>query len=141
MTQNWHLISPVTCRTVTISASKTCFVTGSAVRFDPAALPEWPSPGTVSEHYIACVPLCPARRHPMACSPPSCPLHGVFLRQESWSGVPFPSPGNLPDPEIEPGSPAWQADSLPPSHQSVPERNRAPLGKCLILGVGRDHTR
>ena len=29
-----------------------------------------------------------------------------FSRQEYWSGVPFPSPGDLPDPEIEPGSPA-----------------------------------
>ena len=29
-----------------------------------------------------------------------------FSKQEYWSGVPFPSPGDLPDPEIEPGSPA-----------------------------------
>ena len=29
-----------------------------------------------------------------------------FSRQEYWSGLPFPSPGDLPDPEIEPGSPA-----------------------------------
>ena len=36
-----------------------------------------------------------------------------FSRQEYWSGVPFPSPGDLPNPEIEPGSPALQADSLP----------------------------
>ena len=36
-----------------------------------------------------------------------------FSRQEYWSGLPFPSPGNLPDPGIEPGSPAMQADSLP----------------------------
>ena len=33
--------------------------------------------------------------------------------QEYWSGLPFPSPGGLPDPEIEPRSPALQADSLP----------------------------
>ena len=31
-----------------------------------------------------------------------------FSRQEYWSGLPFPSPGDLPDPEIEPGSPAFQ---------------------------------
>ena len=36
-----------------------------------------------------------------------------FSRQEYWSGLPFPSPGDLPDPEIEPGSPALQADALP----------------------------
>ena len=36
-----------------------------------------------------------------------------FSRPEYWSGQPFPSPGNLPDPGIEMGSPALQADSLP----------------------------
>ena len=36
-----------------------------------------------------------------------------FSRQEYWSGVPSPSPGDLPDPGIKPGSPALQADSLP----------------------------
>ena len=36
-----------------------------------------------------------------------------FSRQEYWSGLPCPSPGNLPNPGIEPGSPTLQADSLP----------------------------
>ena len=36
-----------------------------------------------------------------------------FSRQEYWSGVPFPSSGDLPDPGIEPPSPALQADALP----------------------------
>ena len=36
-----------------------------------------------------------------------------FSRQEYWSGLPFPSPGDLPDPGIEPRSPALQADALP----------------------------
>ena len=35
-----------------------------------------------------------------------------FSRQEYWSGVPFPSPGDLPDPGFEPGSPAFQVDAL-----------------------------
>ena len=35
-----------------------------------------------------------------------------FSRQEYWSGLPFPSPGDLPDPGIEPGSPTFQADAL-----------------------------
>ena len=35
-----------------------------------------------------------------------------FSRQEYWSGLPFPSPGDLPDPGIDPGSPAFQADTL-----------------------------
>ena len=36
-----------------------------------------------------------------------------FSRQEYWSGLPCPSPGNLLDPGIKPGSPALQADPLP----------------------------
>ena len=36
-----------------------------------------------------------------------------FSRQEYWSGLPFPSPGDLPDPGIEPGSLALRADALP----------------------------
>ena len=40
-----------------------------------------------------------------------------FPRQEYWSGLPFPSPGDLPDPEIESTSPALAGDSLPLSHQ------------------------
>ena len=36
----------------------------------------------------------------------------VFSKQEYWSGLPFPSPGDLPNPGIEPGSPAFQADAL-----------------------------
>ena len=41
------------------------------------------------------------------------PLSMGFSRQAYWSGFPFPSPGDLPDLGIEPGSPALQADSLP----------------------------
>ena len=40
-----------------------------------------------------------------------------FSRQEYWSALPFPSPGDLPDPGIEPGSPALQADALPSEPQ------------------------
>ena len=49
---------------------------------------------------------------PMDCSPPA-PLCMGFSRQEYWSGLPCPSPGNLPDLEIKPMSPALQVDSLP----------------------------
>ena len=44
-----------------------------------------------------------------------------FSRQEYWSGLPFPSTADLPNPEIEPGSPTLQADSLP---SKPPERPR-----------------
>ena len=40
------------------------------------------------------------------------PLSMGFSKQEHWSGLPFSSPGDLPDPGIKPGSPSLQADSL-----------------------------
>ena len=40
------------------------------------------------------------------------PLFMGFSRQEYWSGLPYPSPGDLPDPGIEPRAPALQADAL-----------------------------
>ena len=40
-----------------------------------------------------------------------------FSRQEYWSGLPFPSPGDLLDPGTKPTSPALQVDSLPLGHQ------------------------
>ena len=60
-----------------------------------------------SEVAQSCLTLC----NPMDCSLPGSSVHG-FSRQEYWSGLPFPSPGDLPDPGIEPGSPAFQADTL-----------------------------
>jgi len=44
-----------------------------------------------------------------------------FSRQEYWSGLPFPSPGDLPDPGIEPRSPALQADVLPSEPPGKPQ--------------------
>ena len=53
------------------------------------------------------------------------PLSMGFSRRKYWRGVPFLSPRNLPDPGIEPTSPALQADSLPIQ----------PLGKPLLWGT------
>ena len=50
------------------------------------------------------------------------PLSMGFFRQEYWRGLPFPSPGDLPDPGIEPESPALEADAL----------TSEPPGKVLI---------
>ena len=50
------------------------------------------------------------------------PLSVGFSRQEYWSGLPFPSPGELPNPGIKPRSPALQADSLPTELQGKPHR-------------------
>ena len=41
------------------------------------------------------------------------PLSMEFSRQEYWSGLPFPTPRDLPDPGMNPRSPTLQADSLP----------------------------
>ena len=49
------------------------------------------------------------------------PLSTEFSRQEYWSGLPFPSPGDLPDPGIEPPFPASQADSLPSEPPGKPQ--------------------
>ena len=52
------------------------------------------------------------------------PLSRGFSRQEYWRGLPFPPPGDLPDPGIEPRSPAQQADSSasePPGAPTVCE--------------------
>ena len=50
------------------------------------------------------------------------PLPMGFSRQEYQSGLPCPSPGDLPDPGIEPGSPAWQVDSLSLHHLGSPQK-------------------
>jgi len=45
-----------------------------------------------------------------------------FSRQGYWSGLPFPSPEDLPDPKIKPGSPILQADALlaePPGKKAI----------------------
>ena len=52
-----------------------------------------------------------------------------FSRQECWSGLPFPSPGDLPDPGIEPGSLTLRADALPSEPPGKPYANRNHLEK------------
>ena len=58
------------------------------------------------------------------------PLSIGFSRQEYWSRFPSPSPRDLPDPGMEPRSPALQTDSLPLSHQGS-TFNRVSTVKCL----------
>ena len=53
------------------------------------------------------------------------PLSMRFSRKEHWSGLPFPSLGNLPIPGIDPASPALQADSSPRSHLRSPKTCRS----------------
>ena len=54
-----------------------------------------------------------------------------FSRQEYWSGLPFPSPGDLPNPEIEPRFLALQAETLYPlSHQGSPRDPGSMATEC-----------
>ena len=57
----------------------------------------------------SCLTLC----NPMDCVAHQAPPSAELARQENWSGLPFPSPGDLPDPGTEPGSSTLQADALP----------------------------
>ena len=89
----------------------------------------------------SCLTLCDS----MDYSLPSSSVHGIiqarklewvaisYSRQENWSGLPFPAPGDLPNPEIEPTTPAWQVDSLPLSHQGP---NKYIYSICIISSCG-----
>ena len=74
-----------------------------------------------------CLTLC----NPMDYSPPGTSLLGI-LQQEYWSGLPFPSPGDLLNPGIEPRSPALQANSLPTELSGT---------ACLLLPSHISHVR
>ena len=63
--------------------------------------------------YHLVVKLCPTLCNLMDYIPHKVLVSIGFSRQEHWSGVPFTSSGDLPDPGIKPGSPALQADALP----------------------------
>ena len=78
-------------------------------------IPYWPA---LNLHAQSVSQSCPTPYNPMDCSPPGSSVH-EFPKQEYWSGLPFPSPGNLPNPGIKPKSlesPALQANSLLPCH-------------------------
>ena len=68
---------------------------------------------------------CPTLCDPIDGSPPRSPVPGILqARILAWKvgcGLPFPSPGDLPDPAIEPGSPALRVDSLPFEPSGKPE--------------------
>ena len=69
--------------------------------------------------YMSVAQSCPVLGTPWTAAHQT-PLSMGFLRQEYWSGLPRPPPQDLPDPGIEPPSPALQAKSLPLSHQGFP---------------------
>ena len=63
------------------------------------------------------------------------PLSMGSPRQEYWSGLPFPSPGDLPDPGIKPGSPPLQADSLPSESPGKPALHFSSTSLVPSLGL------
>ena len=78
-----------------------------------------------SESEIEVIQSCLTLCNPWTLAHQAPPSMG-FSRQEYWSGLPFPSPGDLPDPGIEPRSPTLQADALtsvPPGKGSVINAN------------------
>ena len=75
---------------------------------------------------------CPTLCNPMDCNPLG------FSRQEYWSGLPFPTPWDLPEPGIERDSPALQADSLlsePPGRREVMYMAKGQFIICYFLPI------
>ena len=60
-----------------------------------------------------------------------------FSRQQSWSGLPFPSPGDLPNPGIKPGSPALQTDALPSEPPGKSCNENALLQRVFVFTSAR----
>ena len=86
---------------------------GSGIRHPPRAhewVSEWVK--SLSRVRLFATPWTVAHQ-----APPSM----EFSKQEYWSGLPFPSPGDLPDPGIKPASPALQADALSPEPPGKPD--------------------
>ena len=63
-----------------------------------------------------------------------------FSRQEYWSGLPFPSPGDLPDPGIESWSPALQTDALPSEPHLVAQlvKNPPTVWETWVRSLGQE---
>ena len=74
------------------------------------------------------------------CNPMVCKLSGYsdhgFSRQECWIGLPFPSPEGLPDPGIEPGSPALQADALSSEPPGKPAMQKVAMQETRVQSLG-----
>ena len=79
----------------------------------------------IIDNLQACVHIQSIQSYPTLCDPMDCnPPRSLFMRfsrQEYWSGWPCPPPGDLPNPGIEPASPALQVDSLPTEPSGKPK--------------------
>ena len=93
-----------------------------------------------SKRQVLVTQLYPTLCNPMDCSHEAPPPMG-FSRQEYWSGLPFPSPGDLPNPGIEPGSPTLQADTLTSEPPGKPQSNSCDAMDCSLPGSSVHRTR
>ena len=98
-------------------------------------------PVSESENEVA--QLCPTLCDPWTVAHQAPPSMG-FSRQEYWSGLPFSSPGDLPDPGIEPSSPTLQADYLLSEPPGKPNKCCLVTKSCPTLlqphgQIGRAH--
>ena len=97
---------------------------------------------------------CPTLCNPMDCSPPGSPVHGI-LQAEYWNWLPYPSPGDPPNPGIEPTSPAladgffttnatWEALGmtwLPVNCIPLWKRSEKAMAPTPVLLPGKSHGR
>ena len=83
---------------------------------------------TMSESKCEVTQSCPTLATPWTVAYKA-PLSMGFFKQEYWSGLLFPSPGDLPHPGIKPRSPALQADALP---SEPPRKPRKPESKDAL---------
>ena len=121
-TGSWHNLSSGVHPRLTSLAQFQFLTEGSWVRTTPAG---WI--GEVSGCFKRCVhakspQLCPTLCDSMDCSPPGSSVH-EFSRQEYWSGLPFPSPRDLPDTGTKARSSAQQADSFKLQLASLKQTN------------------
>ena len=111
----------------------------SFTAFHKLLLPSLRSEVKWSEFAQSCPTLC----DPVDCSVPAAyqaPQSMQFFRQEYWSGVPFPSPGDLPDPGIKPRSLALQAEALPSEPSGKPSLRKT-HATLHFISYGCPHTR
>ena len=86
---------------------------------------------------VCCSVMSNSLHDPMDCNPTGSSVHGIS-RQEYWSGLPFPSPVDLPNPGIKPRSPTLKTDSLPAEPPGKPKNTEADR-LSLLQGIFLTH--
>ena len=108
----------------TLSDPMDCSLPGSSIHgIFQARVQEWVAIAFSVSKSCEVAQLCPTLCDPWTLAHQAPPSMG-FSRQGYWSGLPFPSPGDLPDPGIEPRSPTLQADALTSAPPGKPLNTR-----------------